>query len=164
MTIEIKRATRNDAYHLAVLCAEVQSLHVEMQPTLFRQPTCEQLARFFREHLADPDFVVFLALAEGHPVGYVMLHVIRTPAHVLVNPRECVEIDHLHVQLSHRRQGIGRALASRALEVARTSGVETIQLSVWAQNQHAVAAFESLGFEPLRHIMILKDTERLEYS
>ena len=159
--MEIRRAAQDDADYLAVLCAEVQSLHVEMQPTLFRQPTLDELARFFREHLVDPDFVVFLALAEGHPVGYVMLHVIRTPAHVLVNPRECVEIDHLHVQQSHRRRGIGRALASQALEVARASGVETIQLSVWARNQRAVAAFKSLGFEPLKHIMILKQRERL---
>ena len=164
MKMEIRRATQDDAAQLAVLCGEIQSLHVEMQPMLFRQATTEELSGFFCERATDPDFMIFLALVEGQPVGYVMLHVIRRPAHVLINARECVEIDHIHVRQSHRRRGIGRALASQAIEVAHSSGIETIQLSVWAQNHTAVAAFESLGFEPQRHIMILKDKERLEPS
>lgn len=164
MTMEIRTATQDDADRLAELCIGVQALHVEMQPALFREPTHEELAGFFRDRLGKHDFTIFLALDEGEPVGYVMLHVIRRPAHVLIRARESVEIDHIYVNETHRRQGISRQLAAKALEVARSYGTDVIQLSVWAQNDRAVAAFEALGFKPQRHIMILKNREMLEQS
>jgi ribosomal protein S18 acetylase RimI-like enzyme len=155
----IRRATRRDAAHLAGLCMDVQSLHVAMQPSMFRVPSNEELVAFFRERLADPDFTVFLAVDDGSPVGYVMLHVIRRPAHVLVKARDCVEVDHIQVNESHRRQGIGRRLAAKAIEVARACGIEAIQLSTWAQNARAIATFTALGFKPQRIIMTLENRE-----
>ena len=46
--------------------------------------------------------------------------------------------------------------------MARETGIETIQLNVWAQNANAVAAFESMGFVAQRHVMVLEDKENLE--
>lgn len=159
--MEIRQAAQDDADHLAKLCMGVQMLHVEMQPALFREPTHDELAGFFRERLADPAFTAFLAYDHGEPVGYVLLHVIRRPAHVLIRARECVEIDQIHVTEGRRGRGIGRRLAATALDVARANMIETIQLSVWAQNTRAIAAFEALGFRPQRHTMILEERELL---
>lgn len=155
MEFEIQRATDRDISALAALCAEVQSLHEQMHPATFRHPTEDELKRLFRERMEDPAFAVFIAWASDEPVGYVVLHVIQKPAHVLVKARSCVEIDHIHVRESHRRQGVGRDLAAQALVVAREAAIETIQLSVWAQNSNAVAAFEAMGFAAQRHTMVL---------
>ena len=162
--MEIRQAIQDDTDTLAAMCREIQSLHAEMQPTLFRHPSAEELASFFRERLDDPNFTILLVEEAGEPVGYVMLHIIRRPAHVLINARSYVEIDHIHVRQAHRRHGVGGELAQQALGVARDSDSDTIQLSVWAENADAVAAFESLGRETQRHIMILKDRERLEQA
>ena len=161
MTVEIRPAGQGDAETLAELCMGVQELHVEMQPTLFRHATRQELAGFFRERLADADFPAFLALADGAPVGYVVLHVVRRPADVLIKPRSHVEIDQIHVAEGHRRQGIGRLLAATAVETARAHGIEVVQLNVWAQNSRAVAAFKAMGFEPQRHTMVLERGARL---
>jgi len=160
--MDIRQATPDDADGLAELCKDVQALHVEMEPTLFREPTHEELAGFFRDRLADPDFTAFLAWDHEEPVGYVMLHVIRRPSHILIKAREDVEIDHIHVAETHRRQGIGRRLAAKALDLAHSCGIGTIQLSVWAQNARAVAAFGALGFKPQRHTMVLENKGMLE--
>jgi ribosomal protein S18 acetylase RimI-like enzyme len=160
--MEIRQATQADANHLAELCMCVQALHVEIQPALFRKPRHADLVDFFRDRLSAPDFTSFLAMDGSEPVGYVVLHTIRRPAHVLIRAREIVEIDHIHVAETHQRRGIARRLAAKALEVAHSYGIQTIQLSVWAQNDQAVAAFEALGFKPQRHIMTLDNREKLE--
>jgi ribosomal protein S18 acetylase RimI-like enzyme len=80
----------------------------------------------------------------------------------LIRAREAVKIDHIHVNETYRKQGIGRRLAAMALEVARSYGIATAQLSVWARNARAVAAFSAPGFESQRHIMVLGNREMSE--
>ena len=135
----------------------VQALHVALQPSLFRQPAAKQLAEFFGARLMDPDFAIFIAWGELGPIGYIMLHVVRRPTHVLVAERQFVEIDQIHVEDRYQRRGVGRRLTSEAVKLARSLKIETIQLNVWAENHPAVTAFEAMGFIPQRHIMVLDD-------
>jgi len=162
MKLEIREATPDDADNLAMLCKDIQALHAGMYPALFCEPTHDELAVFFRARMTDPNFTAFLALDQGEPVGYVALNIVRRPPHILIRAREAVEIDHIHVNKTHRKQGIGRRLAAMALEVASSYGIATVQLSVWARNTLAVAAFSALGFEPQRHIMVLRNREMPE--
>jgi RimJ/RimL family protein N-acetyltransferase len=53
----------------------------------------------------------------------------------------------LMVALSHRRQGIGRALLDQAVAWARESGVRKLELHVFPWNQPAIGLYESFGFE-----------------
>jgi ribosomal protein S18 acetylase RimI-like enzyme len=48
----------------------------------------------------------------------------------------------------HRR-GLGRALMEHALEFARRSGVEWIDLFVFSENEAAVALYRAFGFEEI---------------
>ena len=48
---------------------------------------------------------------------------------------------------AYRRQGIGRRLAVAAITAARASGVERIELEVFASNTGAIRLYERLGFE-----------------
>jgi ribosomal protein S18 acetylase RimI-like enzyme len=154
--MEIRQATKNDVDDLAELCMGVQEVHIEMYPLLFRRPSHQELTAFFNDRLSGPDYTTYLAIADGKPIGYVFLHIIRMPANIFVNSREAIEIDHIHVLPSYRRQGIGRQLAAKANEVATSLRIDQVQLNVWAQNNRAIAAFKSFGFEPQRHVMFLK--------
>ncbi|HKU00068.1 MAG TPA: GNAT family N-acetyltransferase [Paraburkholderia sp.] len=50
------------------------------------------------------------------------------------------------VKPEYRRTGIARRLMERAIEHARSSGVEQVQLTVGAQNPRAQTLYRSLGF------------------
>ncbi|CAB3803038.1 Mycothiol acetyltransferase [Paraburkholderia caffeinitolerans] len=50
------------------------------------------------------------------------------------------------VQPAYRRAGIARRLMERAIEHARASGVEQVQLTVGASNPRAQSLYRSLGF------------------
>ncbi len=162
MNIQIRRAKQTDADSLARLCMKVQMLHVEMYPIFFREPAHEELVIFFLERLKDPEFTMFLALDNNRPIGYVMLHVCRRPEYVFVDPMEFVEIDHIQVDEKYQGQGIGKKLAAKALEVARAEGIDQIQLNVWHKNSRATTVFRAMGFEPIRHQMMLTSRGKLE--
>lgn len=154
---QVRRASHDDVDVLAEMCMAVQALHVALKPSLFQQPAAQQLAEFFDARLVDPDFAIFIAWNEFGPIGYVMLHVVHRPTHVLVAERQYVEIDQIHVEERYQRQGVGRRLTSEAVKLARSLKIDTIQLNVWAENHPAVTAFDAMGFIPQRHIMVLDD-------
>jgi ribosomal protein S18 acetylase RimI-like enzyme len=161
--MNIRKTTKNDADILAELCLGVQGLHIELQPLIFRQPSQQELADLFRERISDPDYMGFLALDSDKPVGYVVLHIIRKPANVFVLARNIVEIDHIHIIEGYRKQGICKLFAAKTLEVAQSLQIKNVQLSVWAQNDRAIAAFKALGFKNQMHIMSLETSEKREH-
>jgi RimJ/RimL family protein N-acetyltransferase len=53
----------------------------------------------------------------------------------------------LMVALGHRRRGIGRALLDQAVEWARESEIEKLELHVFPHNEPAIKLYEQFGFE-----------------
>jgi ribosomal protein S18 acetylase RimI-like enzyme len=58
------------------------------------------------------------------------------------------EIVALYVDPNHKRQGVGRALASASFDVARDRGFDTLSLWVFERNQQARAFYAALEFVP----------------
>jgi ribosomal protein S18 acetylase RimI-like enzyme len=46
----------------------------------------------------------------------------------------------------YRGRGLGRRLATQAIESARQAGIERVELEVFASNQPAIALYRTLGF------------------
>jgi ribosomal-protein-alanine acetyltransferase len=96
-------------------------------------PTEEAL----REEHERPVARAFLARLEGEPVGFAS-------AHVVVD-----EVD-LQIIATHpewRRRGVGRALLTEVLRMAREEGAVVVHLEVRVSNDPAQALYEELGFE-----------------
>lgn len=55
-------------------------------------------------------------------------------------------IHHLAVRPGHRRQGIGRLLASRCLAALAAEGIEKCHLFVFSQNEAAIKFWQAVGF------------------
>jgi len=55
-----------------------------------------------------------------------------------------------------RREGIGRAMMRYLIERARDNGLREVWLEVIEANQGAYALYHQLGFEPVRHLLILE--------
>lgn len=155
--MKIKQAAIDDADILAKLCSEIQKLHIKLQPLIFKEPSHQELADLFRERIADPDYIAFLAFDGEKPVGYIVLHILRKPENVFAYSRNILEIDHIHITEKYRRQGICKKLFAKAIETARSFNIENIQLGVWARNDRAISAFNALGFKQQFHIMALED-------
>jgi ribosomal protein S18 acetylase RimI-like enzyme len=94
-------------------------------------------------HLDDPHWDALLALREGTAVAAVGVLAVG----------DVGTIDELYVAKDHRRQGIGRTMMGRALEICARSLFRNVMLSVPPENEAAQVLYRGLGFRKVGEVM-----------
>jgi ribosomal protein S18 acetylase RimI-like enzyme len=94
-----------------------------------------------------------LATVEADLAGFVTTSVDEAPT-VFDQPDRLVVGD-LYVAEPHRGDGLATALMERAGQRAREAGCGEVVLDVDVDNDRALAFYEKLGFDPLRHRLTL---------
>lgn len=139
-------AETNDAGLLASLNEEVQTLHHNMHPAIFKPFNRDEIAKAFSSQLSNPACKAYIALKEETPVGYAVF-LIKEPAD---NPfkfkRRSLYIDQVGVLEDHRRAGVGNMLLNKAEELAKELSIRTIELDHWTANLDAASFFEKSGY------------------
>ena len=150
--MNIRRAVSRDSLLLSSLCMDVQRLHAENHPDLFKMPQSDDFAvPFFDEILAGPDNVVFLAEENGQAVGYVLCKMMERPETIFTLARRYVLVDQIAVRPAMQGQGVGRALMEQVVSLGKELNMPRIQLDSWGFNREAHAFFERIGFEKFTH-------------
>ena len=146
--MNIHQAGSADGLLLSSLCIDVQSLHAEYYPDIFKLPQSEDFAvSFFSEALADLNTRIFIAERDGQALGYILCKLIERPENPFTFTTSFLMIDQISVRPSIRGQGVGTALMGQAEILARELGVQRIQLDSWDFNLGAHAFFERSGFQ-----------------
>ncbi len=94
-------------------------------------------------HLDDPHWDALLAIENGVAVGYAGVLAVG----------DLGRIDQVFVAASSRRQGIGRTIVSRAMEVCARSQFRHVMLAVAPGNAPAQALYSQLGFRKIGQIV-----------
>jgi GNAT superfamily N-acetyltransferase len=132
LTLETRKAVLSDASIMSRLTLQ---LGYDCSEVMMRQ----RLARL-RDH---PDHGVFVAAVDGQEVvGWVHVE--------LRKPLTCdpfADIVGLVVSAHHRRLGIGRALADRAVAWAEALNVSDVRAAAQEHREDALTFYEGLGFE-----------------
>ena len=124
---------------LRIIPARASFRHARELATEASAPITPQLADAFIAHLEDPQTDGLLALKDNSPAAYVTV--------VTVGEIGC--ITELFVTASLRRQGIGRTMMSRALEICARSLFRHVFLSCEPTDAPAIALYRQLGFEKI---------------
>lgn len=133
--VEIRALGRDDADGLRHFFARVPA----GDRTFFREDVLE--AGVVERWISDPDQHRLVAVVDGLIAGHVaVLRGVGWSRHV-------GEI-RLVVDPSHRRRGLGRLLAQRAVVEAVEMGTTKLVVEVVATQEPTVAMFSKLGFEP----------------
>jgi RimJ/RimL family protein N-acetyltransferase len=137
----IRRATPGDAVALVKLGRAVSS---EPEAWLITESDWRGVGderRYLRAVRRSPHAAVYVAENEHGIVARLSLARDPHPASPHVADLG------LMVAAGHRRRGIGRALLEQAVEWARESGVEKLELHVFPHNEPAIKLYEQFGFE-----------------
>lgn len=130
------------------LCDEVDALHRDHLPRIFRRPTGPARERaYFEGLLADEAVGLFLAEVDGAVVGFVHGVIREAPAIPILVPRRYAVVDGIGVKTDCRGRGIGRMLMCHIHAWAIAAGAGAIELNVHAFNAGAIAFYRSLGYE-----------------
>jgi ribosomal protein S18 acetylase RimI-like enzyme len=143
----VRVANIEDADAIECLTVEVQQLHREALPDIFKFPS-DRL--FSREKLAtllqDANSTVAVAESNGEIVGHVCGVTMHRPENDFKKAEKYMYIQQIGVRNDVRRQGVGRALIAFIERKALASAVTGLQLDYWAFNTRAQSFFESCGF------------------
>jgi len=152
--ITVRAAIMEDAEAIACLTIEVQQLHREALPDIFKFPS-DKL--FSRDKLAtllqDANSTVAVAESQGEIIGHVYGTIVHRPENDFKKAEKYMYIQQIGVRADARRQGVGRALIAFIESRALASAVTGLQLDYWAFNTRARSFFESCGFSASQILM-----------
>jgi len=115
----------------------------------FRSISVEEVRKMEKAPTFDPSGM-FIAEIDGIPVGIVNAHVDK------FREEKKGFIGWLGVLPEHRRRGVGRKLAEKAVESLREREMEIAEASFYSSRKVCIRLFESLGFKLVRSSSFMK--------
>ncbi len=145
----IRPAEKRDIPDLMRLLTQVDMVHHNGRPDIFKGPTTKYDEKELEGILADPQTPVFVSCCEGDEVlGYAFCVIKETRGDRLLCDIKTLYIDDLCVDEAKRGRGVGRELYGYCVEFARSLGCRNLTLNVWSCNPSAIRFYEKCGLVP----------------
>lgn len=146
MTVKVRRAEASDVPAIAALNEEVQRLHVAARPDHFVSTSRTALEAELARAMGQSHLKLWVAEVAAAVAGYAVVRIRTSEAGPYLAARLWWEIDQIGVDSAFRERGVARALVGAIAREAELAGVASLELTCWAFNAEARAAFEKLGF------------------
>ena len=158
MKIGVRRAVHSDEPRIQDILLQVNSVHAEGRPDIFKQGGRKYTSEQLRLLMEDESRPIFVAVDEetGDVLGYGFCVIIDTVETSNMMPRRELYIDDLCVDEIYRRHGIGQIIFDYIREYAKEIGSYHLTLNVWACNPSAMKFYEKQGM-----VMLKKEMEIL---
>lgn len=145
----VRRAKKEDITRILELLIQVDMVHHNGRPDLFKGPATKYGADELEEIIKNDSTPVFVCVnEEGTVMGHAFcMHKQITDDRVLTDVRT-LYIDDICVDEAFRGHGVGRALYDHVIEYARTLEFYNVTLNVWSCNPGAVKFYEAMGLKP----------------
>lgn len=139
----LELAREADFEAVNTIARQVHELHVSWRPDLYCNTDCPFPKDFFLECIQEKN--LFVAKLSGAVVGILRFVVWESggPGNV---KRKVMRIDNIAVDEKLRGRGIGKAMMEDVHALAKVYGCDEIVLSVYPQNDSAVAFYQKCGF------------------
>ncbi len=145
MGIEIRETT--DTMILAKLNEQVQEMHCQYEPNIFKPHNVEDIANLFKAYLNDKHIKAFIAYYDEIPVGYIMIQHKIYEENALRYYYETMCIEQICVEDKYRGLKIGETLIDFVKVYAHRHNVSRIEMNYWKENNNSGEFFSSQGFE-----------------
>lgn len=146
---EIRRARECDMKDINRLLVQVNMVHHQGRPDLFRAGKKKYTDEQLRELIHDDSRPIFVAVDDQERVlGYAFCIFQQHLDDNILTDILTLYIDDLCVDEAVRGQHIGKYLYEAVLAFARESGCYNVTLNVWALNEGAMKFYEKCGVKP----------------
>lgn len=145
----IRRAEKKDIPKIKELLKQVNLVHYEGRPDLFKNGARKYTDAQLEEMLEEHEKPIFVAADENDQVlGYVFCIFERYIDSNILTDVKTLYIDDLCVDENIRGRHVGRKLYDFAVAFAKENGCYNLTLNVWSCNTSAMKFYESCGLKP----------------
>jgi GNAT superfamily N-acetyltransferase len=147
--IAIRPASPADYEPTGALFDQLDALHREQLPWLFRAPSERPRSQDYFDTLSASDRGCVLVAEAGGLVGLACVRLQRAPELAVFIPQTWGVLDDLVVSATFRRRGVGARLLGAAESWVMERGAAWLELGVYNFNADARAFYEALGYSPV---------------
>ena len=154
--MRIRFAKEEDLDAVNELRRQVNDLHIEGRPDVFRAGFCDEMRDYVHVIMEDPEQAIVVAEVGQTICGYAVLHHFHKPESPFKREQDFLSIEEFGVDRACHRQGIGSAMITFIRDHARDEGIRSVKLNVWEFNQDALAFYETAGFSTYQRYLEMK--------
>ncbi len=145
--IDIRRAAESDISMINKLLFEVQKIHSDARPDLFKVGAKKYDDDELKTIIADNNKPVFVAERESTILGYAFCVHQQYIGSLNLTDIKTLYIDDLCVDETARNAHVGTLLYEYVLDYAKENGYYNVTLNVWTGNDNAIKFYEKMGLK-----------------
>ena len=142
----IRKASKNDIKRIIDLLHQVNMVHHDIRPDLFKPNTTKYDERELEALLNDDSKPIFV-YDDGNVLGHAFCQITEVKDHPLLQTVKTMYIDDICVDERARGQHVGKALYEFVRDYAQSVGCYNITLNVWEGNGPAMRFYQDMGMQ-----------------
>lgn len=142
----VRKANKGDIGRIIDLLHQVNMVHHELRPDLFKPHTTKYDEQELETMLGDGEKPIFV-YDDGAVRGYAFCQISETIGDKLLQDIKTLYIDDICVDGAVRGRHIGKALFDFVFDFARSIGCRNITLNVWEGNLAASLFYQRMGMQ-----------------
>ncbi|MCM3640157.1 GNAT family N-acetyltransferase [Priestia aryabhattai] len=163
--MNVKKCTLEDVNHLQSISYKTfnetfkdQNSQENMTAYLEKAFTVEQLEK----ELSNASSQFFFMYVNHEIAGYLKINMNDAQSEDM--GEETLEIERIYIGNSFQKQGLGKHLFNKAVEIATTLNKKKIWLGVWEKNKNAIDFYKKQGFvQAGSHSFYMGDEEHIDF-
>ena len=152
--IRVRRAVASDIPRILELLVQVDMVHHNGRPDLFKGPATKYSAAELEKIIADDLTPVFVCTDDSdRALGHAFCIHKQVLGDSVLTDVKTLYIDDICVDESCRGNGVGRTLYQYVRDYAKQHDYYNITLNVWNCNPGAMSFYEAMGLKPQKVCM-----------
>ena len=147
--MKVRRAENKDIEKILDLLIQVDMVHHNGRPDIFKGPVTKYDAEQLKDIIKDDNRPIFVCVDDNDLVlGHAFCIHQQVLKHAVLTDIKTLYIDDICVDEDARGKGVGKMLYEFVKEYAKEKGFYNITLNVWECNPTAIKFYESRGLKP----------------
>ena len=145
----VRRAEEADIPKILELLIQVDMVHHNGRPDIFKGPATKYNEKQLRAIIADDNTPVFVCVDDDNiPMGHAFCIHKQVIGDNVLTDIKTLYIDDICVDEAARGKHVGKALYDHVIDYAKNAGYYNVTLNVWTCNPGAMKFYESMGLKP----------------
>ena len=144
----VRKATANDIPRILELLVQVDMVHHNGRPDIFKGPATKYNSSELQEIIKNNDTPVFVCVDDDVVVGHAFCIHKQVLGDSVLTDIKTLYIDDICVDENCRSRQIGKSLYDYVINYARENDYYNVTLNVWSCNPGAMKFYQAMGMVP----------------